>query len=282
MKTTRRNPAAVFASPPVFCALFLATAAWSAPNPLAPLTVAEMRAAAAIVKSSGRAPSTAIFSTIALQEPPKDAVLKQTPVPRRAFAVIYDYPSNRTWEAVANLATSQIDSWKEIPGAEPPITGEDSGLADRIARRDPRFARAMSERGIRDLNNVYGVSWSAGYFQLPGTEQGRVVREVFYYGGAGQNYFAHPIEGVVAHVNITDGKVLDFLDIDRDAPVSHENFDLTPGATAPYRAAPAPLHITQPSGRRLRSQGQRSALAEVAVPLRLAAARRSGALHRGL
>jgi primary-amine oxidase len=131
---------------------------------------------------------------------------------------------------------------------EPPITGEDSGLADRIARRDPRFARAMSARGIRDLNNVYGVSWSAGYFQLPGTEHGRVVREVFYYGGAGQNYFAHPIEGLVAHVNITDGKVLDFLDIDRNAPISRENFDLTPGATAPNRPAPAPLHITQPMG----------------------------------
>jgi primary-amine oxidase len=226
----------------------LAAAASSAPNPLLPLTEPEMRSAAAIVKASGRAPDTAIFSMIALQEPPKDAVLEQTPVPRRAFAVIYDYASNRTWESVVNVDASQVDSWKEIPGAQPPITGDDSGLADRIARRDPRFARAMSERGIRDLNNVYGVSWSAGYFQLPGTEEGRVVREVFYYGGAGLNYFAHPIEGVVAHVNITDGKVLDFLDIDRNAPVSHENFDLTPGVTTPFRAAPAPLHITQPSG----------------------------------
>jgi primary-amine oxidase len=248
MKIARRALAASFAAAPALFAAFVATAAFCASNPLAPLTESEMRSAAAIVKTSGRAPNTAIFSLIALQEPPKDAVLKQTPVPRRAFAVIYDYPSDRTWEAVVNLDATRIDSWKEIPGVEPPLTGEDSGLADQIARRDPRFARAMSDRGIRDLKNVYGVSWSAGYFQLPGTEQGRVVREVFYYGGAGQNYFAHPIEGVVAHVNITDGKVLDFLDIDRNAPVSHENFDLTPGATAPYRAAPAPLHITQPSG----------------------------------
>ena len=42
-------------------------------NPLAPLTAAEMRTAASIVKSSGRAPGTALFSMIALQEPPKDA-----------------------------------------------------------------------------------------------------------------------------------------------------------------------------------------------------------------
>ncbi len=76
----------------------------AAPNPLAPLTAAEIRAAAAIVKSSGRAPNTAIFSLIALREPPKDAVLKQTPVPRRAFAIVYDYPANQTWEAVVNLS----------------------------------------------------------------------------------------------------------------------------------------------------------------------------------
>src|ERR1700731_3524488 len=103
------------------CAIFLTAAAWCAPNPLAPLTAAEMRTAASIVKSSGRAPVTALFSMIALQEPPKDAVLKQTPVPRRAFATIYDYRTNQTWEAVVNLSTSQIDSWKLIPEAEPPI-----------------------------------------------------------------------------------------------------------------------------------------------------------------
>src|ERR1700678_2015376 len=230
--------------------VLLTTAAVCAPNPLLPLTVSEMRSAAAIVKSFNHAPwpNTALFSLIALQEPPKAAVFKQTPVPRQAFVIISAYPSDQTWEAIANLSTSQLESWKVILAVEPPLTGEDSGLADRIARRDPRFAQAMSERGIRDLNNVVGVSWSAGYFQLPGTEQGRVVREVFYYGGAGQNYFAHPIEGLVAHVNITQGKVLDFLDIDRSDPISRENFDLTPGATAPYRAPPAPLHITQPTG----------------------------------
>jgi primary-amine oxidase len=226
----------------------LAATAIGAPNPLLPLSASEMRAAAEIVKSSGRAPTTALFSLIALHEPPKEAVLKQTPSPREAFAIVYDYPTDRTWEAIVNLSTAQLDSWKPISGVEPPLTGEDSGLADRIARRDPRFAAAMAERGIRDVNNVYGVSWSAGYFQLPGTEQGRVVREVFYYFGAGENYFAHPVEGLVAHVNITQGKVLDFLDIDRNAPVSHENFDFGPAATTPYRAAPAPLHITQPNG----------------------------------
>jgi len=66
-----------------------------------------------------------------------------------------------------------------------------------------------------------------------------------YYAGAGQNLYAHPVEGVVAHVNLTTKKVIDFLDIDRTAPVSRANADLDPRALRP---APAPLVVSQPNG----------------------------------
>src|SRR5207245_4814106 len=61
--------------------------------------------------------------------------------------------------------------------------------------------------------------------------------------------YAHPVEGVAAHVNLTTGKVLNFVDIDRNAPVSRENADLNSAATMPHRAAPAPLEIKQASAR---------------------------------
>ncbi len=244
-----RQPFACFraATSGVAAFVLLAMAARSAPNPLLPLTAGEIRQAVRIVNSSGRAPAGSRFSTIALQEPPKEAVLKQTAAPRRAFVVVYNYQSNETFEAVANLTRGALDSWKLIPGAEAPVTGEDSDRAFNIARRDPQFLRSLAERGIRDVNNVYGVAWSAGYFALPDTDKDRIVREVFYYGGAGQNFYAHPIEGVFAHVDITANRVLEFIDTDRNAPVSHENFDFTPEVTG-ERAALAPLHITQPNG----------------------------------
>lgn len=226
--------------------MMAAAGAWAA-NPLAPLSAVEIHEAAAIVKASGKAPAGSQFSSISLQEPPKQAVLKQTAAPRRAMAVLYNYQLNRTFEAVVNLTSGTLDSWAAIPGAEAAISGEDSDRAFQITYRDPRYRAAMQARGIRDLNNVYGVSWSAGYFALPGTDRDRIVREAFYYGGAGQNFYAHPIEGVFAHVDLTAGRVLDFTDIDRDAPISRQNFDLTPGATG-QRPALAPLRITQPEG----------------------------------
>jgi primary-amine oxidase len=219
-------------------------AAAAAPHPLAPLTADEIRAAARMFRASPKFPAGAQFSVLTLDEPPKDKILAKSSIPRRAFAVIYDHAADHTFEAVANLASSAIDSWKQIPGAEPAVDGEDSELADRIVRADPRWAEAMRARGIQ-ANRVVIMSWTAGYFGLPGTEQGRVVRVVPYYAGAGQNLYAHPVEGVVAHVNLTTHKILDFLDIDRGVPVSRENADLNPHA---LRTAPAPLVITQPNG----------------------------------
>ena len=217
----------------------------AAPHPLAPLTAGEIRAAARILRSSPRFPADGQFSVLALDEPPKEQVLAKAAMPRRAFAVIYDHASDHTVEAIANLTTGAIDSWKPIPGAEPAIDGEDSDLADQIVRADPRWEQAIRARGIRDVNRVLTMAWTAGYFGLPGAEQGRVVRVVPYYSGAGENLYAHPVEGVVAHVNLTTRKILDFLDVDRNVPVSRENADLSPHNMRP---APAPLTVTQPNG----------------------------------
>jgi primary-amine oxidase len=229
----------------VLVAAAVLSAAAQAVHPLTPLSAREIRAAAKILRDSGRVPRAAEFSVLTLEEPPKEAVLRGAPLPRRAFAVFYDREANRTWEGVADLSAARVASWKEVPGAQPAITGEDSELAERIVRADPRWARAMRERRIRDLNDVTVVIWSAGYFALPGTEQGRIVRALSYYRGNDGNFFAHPVEGVVAHVNLTTRKIIDFVDIDRDAPVPRQNASLEAES---FRAAPVPLAITQPEG----------------------------------
>src|SRR5215469_11196881 len=192
----------------------LAAAVALAQHPLAPLSADEIHSATKIFHDSGHLPAGARFSELKLQEPPKDSVLRGQGTPRQAFAVIYGYQTNQTFEGIADLTAHRVVSWHEVPGAQPAITSEDSSRAEQAMRADPRFRRAMSERGIRDLDNVLTVAWSAGYFALPGTEKDRIVRAVCYYGGAGENLYAHPIEGVSAHVDVTTRKVLDFTDID--------------------------------------------------------------------
>src|SRR3954471_22398922 len=98
---------------------------WAAPHPLTPLSAAEIRDAVRIFRASGHAPASARFHFIALDEPSKDAVLRHAAVPRRAFAVIYDRATNRTGEAIADLSAGKLTSWKEVPGAQPPIGDHD-------------------------------------------------------------------------------------------------------------------------------------------------------------
>src|SRR5262249_15411992 len=92
----------------ILLALAAALARAQAPPALAPLTAREIRAAAKILRDSGRMPADAIFSQLTLQEPPKEAVLRGAPAARRAFAVIYTPSTNRTSEAIAYLSSGRV------------------------------------------------------------------------------------------------------------------------------------------------------------------------------
>jgi len=228
-------------------AVLYGSAAAKDPPPLEPLSAPEIRAATRIFRESRRLPAGARFNLIELDEPPKTQVLRGASTARRAFAVVYDPAANQTYEGIADLTAGAVASWKAIPGAQPPLGESDSNLADRIVRADPRWRAALEARGIRNGNAVYTIAWPAGYFGVPGEENARIVRVVPHL-AAGENFYAHPIEGIVAHTDLTSGKVLDFLDTARNVPVSRENFDLAPGVSGPLRAPAAPLEIAQPSG----------------------------------
>lgn len=215
----------------------------AAPHPLAPLTAEEITAAVKIFRASGKFANTARFALIALDEPPKDAVRRNLPAPRRAFAVVYDRAEDTTAEAIADLSAGTLAQWKVIPGAQPPVGSADSAIADRIVRADPRWEQAMRARRL-DPSQVLTVAWPAGYFALPTDTPGRIVR-VTPYLAEGQNYYAHPVEGVAVHVNVTTGKVLNFVDIDRAVPVSQESAEFDAGSNLPLRAVPAPIEIRQ-------------------------------------
>ena len=218
-------------------------------HPLTPLSADEIAAAARIIRESRRVPNEARFTLVTLDEPPKEAVLHHTATPRRAFAVLYDDASNRTFEAVANLATRKLDRLETIPNVQPMIDSEDSARVAQTLRAEPRWRQALSARGIHDMSRVAIISWSAGHFGLPGTETARVVRAVPYsLEGNTRNFYAHPIEGIVAHVNLTNLKVLDLLDTMRNVPVPTDAAELSAPFNLPLREPAAPLRITQPNG----------------------------------
>jgi primary-amine oxidase len=233
----------------ILVTLLAAVAAQAAPHPLTPLSADEITAASKIIRDSHRVPNSARFTLMHLDEPPKDAVLNHQETPRRAFAVLYDDATDRTFEAVANLTTRKLDRADVIPGVQPMIGAEDSAIVDKILRSDPRWRQALLARGVRDLNRVAVISWSAGYFGLPGTEKGRIVRAVPHsLEGNTRNFFGHPIEGLVAHVDLTTKKVIDLLDTAHNVPIPNGPVELPSVFNLPLREPPVPLVIAQPNG----------------------------------
>jgi len=101
------------------------------------------------------------------------------PMRRKAFVVVYERANNKTFEAVVDLKNRSLQSWKEIPGAQPTYMAEDIALSQSIVTSDPQSQAAMRRRGITEFDKVQVDPWPAGYFGFPDEEGVRVHRAGF-------------------------------------------------------------------------------------------------------
>jgi primary-amine oxidase len=226
-------------------------------HPLDPLSKEEIAAAAQTLKASGKVTEAGRFATIVLREPPKAEVLNfkpGAPMRREAFAVVYERASNKTFEAVVDLKNRSVQSWKEIPGAQPSYLSEDIALTQSIVTSDPQWQAAMRRRGITEFDKVQVDPWPAGYFGFPDEEGVRVVRGVSFHRGDLKNPYARPIEGVLAYVNLNSKKLIKVVDTGV-VPVPKASAELDMKSVGQLRAAPKPLEISQPQGVSFETRG---------------------------
>ncbi len=183
-----------------------------APHPLDPLSKEELSATVALLRDVGKVVDSTRFVLIHLHEPPKEKVLAYRPgqaLPRRAFAVLYDWASNTTSEAIVDLDAKKLLSWKDVPKAQPGILPEDDHKkAATIVRADPRWREAMTKRGIKDVEKVIIYGWPVGVYAT-GTGEGH--RQAFVtmfepeYG---------MVEDLIVVIDLTTKKILRLEDHD--------------------------------------------------------------------
>ncbi|MGH8610126.1 MAG: hypothetical protein ACREX9_22770 [Gammaproteobacteria bacterium] len=126
-------------------------------HPLDPLSAQEIEATGKILQAAGKISETSRFKFIHLKEPPKEEVLvyrRGDPIKRQAFAVVYDWASNTTTEAIVDLSRKALVSWRAIPKAQPGLLQDDHRLTEEIVRGDSRWRAAMFKRGITNLSAV--------------------------------------------------------------------------------------------------------------------------------
>jgi primary-amine oxidase len=228
-------------------------------HPLDPLSEAEITLACDLLKTQKKLSATTRFAFVQLEEPTKADVMAWKPgqpLMRRAATTVFDTKTGATHVGIVDLDLKKVVSWlehktKEFPYGQPPVIIEEFFKVGDIVKKDAGWLKAMKRRGLtdKDIDLVQVDPFSAGYFNREIEKGRRLVSAVSYYrAGPKDNGYAHPIEGVVALVDLIEEKVVDLVDEQDIVPIpktkrNYHREDL-PGP----RTTTKPLDIVQPAG----------------------------------
>lgn len=223
------------------------------PSPLNPLTPAEITSAVEILKASGRLRTGMRFSEISLKAPPKAAVwqfaLQGTAGrhPRQALVTVLD--GRNVIEGTVDLAARTVARWEPVPGVHGMVLVDDFATVQTAIESSPEFAQAVAKRGITDIKKVVSTPLTVGYFDGKDglRQEDRLLKVVSYLDTGDGNYWAHPIENLVAVVDLVQKKVVKVDDRGvvpipmRQAPID--------GRDRPAGHPLKPMLISEPEGK---------------------------------
>ena len=221
-------------------------------HPLHPVTAAEIEQAVAIYRASSHAGEKTAFVTSQLLEPAKDEVLQHRP--GDGFARVIRLMG--TDEAPDGGFVADVDVTRDAvvgfarrdPGAQVPFGYGDMEAAIILTKTNPDWLAAVQSRGISNIELVQVDPWpGSGYPHAAIPEGHRCVRCIaFVREDETDNGYARPIQGLIAHVDLTEGKVAAVEDTGA-VPMPPLSGRYTVPAEQ-RRTDLRPLDITQPEG----------------------------------
>ncbi|MFJ4656897.1 primary-amine oxidase [Nocardia sp. NPDC088792] len=221
-------------------------------HPLAMATAAEIAEVRAIVHAAGLVSTATRFVYVGLDEPDKYAVYDPSVPIERCFRVLlHDVDRPNARDLVVSLGRRAVVSQRTLDAAldgQMPVLDEEFGLVEHLLSTDPRWLEALAARGL-DPANVRVAPLSAGVFDYDGEQGRRILRGLAFHQEHSKDHaWAHPIDGLVAFVDVMTREVLRVIDTG-PVPVPPEsgNFD-DPAFTGPPRSTQRPIEITQPQG----------------------------------
>ena len=222
-------------------------------HPLQPLSADEIKAAVAILKAQQSLGERVRFISVALHEPAKSVVLgfePGQPFEREVEMVLLDNTSQGTFEAVVSLTQKCVTSWKSIPDVQPAIALDEFFECEAAVRSSPDFQAALHKRGVTDMSLVAIDPWSAGFYgdEPEGDEGRRLVRTLCWVRShPTDNLYAHPVEGVLAIVDLNTMEVIRVED-HGVVPIPPEDCNYTAEHIKNFRTDLKPLETVQPEG----------------------------------
>src|SRR5579859_2717936 len=223
------------------------------PHPLDPATASEYLAGREIMAAAGLLADPVRFAYYGLEEPAKDEVLGAGPADRRLRAFLLNLDSGESTDVVVSLTAGSVASARTVDTAtegQLPIIDSEYHLVEEIVAADPDWQAPLARRGLTDMSKIRIAPITAGAYRAPAEDdQRRMVRVLaFLQEGEHDLAWAHPVDGVTAHVDLTERKVLRVSD-QFLLPVPRESGDYDdPAVRGPERTGLRPVEISQPEG----------------------------------
>jgi primary-amine oxidase len=228
-------------------------------HPLDPLSEAEVTLASEILRKEKRLGPHARFTHVQLEEPAKSDVLGWKPTaghPRQAAATLFDSKTGATHVATVDLDSKRVTAWREYstkahPYGQPPITIEEVFKVGDIVKADADWRRAMKRRGLKDedIELVQVDPFSAGFFDREVEKGRRLVSAVSYWRkDLKDNGYAHPIEGVVALVDLIENRIVHLVDEPDIIPIPKKSRNYDRASIPQTRKDVKPLDVVQKDG----------------------------------
>ena len=222
-------------------------------HPLEPLTADEIRQTAAALRRDREVSESYRFASIELQEPAK-AVVKAWvpghPIPRRAFAIVWNRLDNAAYEATVDLVADAVLDYRHVPGVTPHFTVDEYHDVDEAMRAHPDVVAALAARGITAIDRVLVEVWTYGKALMPERYRDRRLGwcDLWYRETPNGNPYAHPVSGLKIVVDMNTLELLE-LENDHDYGQPEVNAEYVPGVwDGTPRQDLTPLYITQPEG----------------------------------
>jgi primary-amine oxidase len=222
-------------------------------HPLAMLTAAEVTAARAVLADAGELPDGALVAHVVVDEPTKDVLAAWSPgdpVPRRVRVLVVPGPELTMVELLVDLAASPpaIVERRVVEGMRPALSMHESIMAIFACHGCEEYVAALALRGIDDLDRVQIDPWPAGSFGYAAEEGRRIARCIsFLRDDPTDNGYARPVEGLIVHVDLGRGEVIEVIDHGVvPMPTTSARYDVD--AVGPLRTDLRPISIAQPEG----------------------------------
>nr|XP_061811371.1 LOW QUALITY PROTEIN: histamine oxidase-like [Nerophis lumbriciformis] len=218
-------------------------------HPLDPVTVDELSAAVALFGAAGRLSERAFFSAGWAVEPSRADLARHDagePLDRIIRLIGHDREQRQSFEADVSVTGGELTSFRWIDEGQAAISFDDVVHVVLGLGEHPEWVAALQARGVTDLEKVHIEPWLAG-INPPQMPTGRVLRAIaFLHEHPEDNYYARPVEGLTAYIDVDNGEVI--VEDHGVVPTPTESGDYAAQFVENFRDDIKPLDIIQPGG----------------------------------